>query len=56
VYQSFGGGIGQVAMHGTQNPALIGTPASAGCVRLSNDDIDMVTSMSPTGTPVEVVP
>jgi len=56
VYQSFGAGIGHVAMHGTQNPALTGTPASAGCIRLSNDDIDMVTSMSPTGTPVEVVP
>jgi lipoprotein-anchoring transpeptidase ErfK/SrfK len=55
VYTSFGGGVGQVAMHGTQNPALIGTPASNGCVRLRNEDIDAVTALSPTGTPVQVV-
>jgi hypothetical protein len=55
VYESFGGGVGQVAMHGTQNPALIGTPASAGCVRMTNADIERVTSMAPTGTPVEVI-
>lgn len=56
VYQSFGGGVGQVAMHGTQNPALIGTPASHGCVRLRNEDIQAVMDLAPTGTPVEVVP
>ncbi|HEX7131630.1 MAG TPA: L,D-transpeptidase [Iamia sp.] len=55
VYESFGGGVGQVAMHGTQNPALIGTPASNGCVRMTNADIDLITTMAPTGTPVEVV-
>ncbi len=55
VYQSFGGGVGQVAMHGTQSPALIGTPVSNGCVRMRNEDIDAVTGLSPTGTPVEVV-
>jgi hypothetical protein len=55
VYTSFGGGVGQVAMHGTQNPALIGTPASNGCVRMRNEDIDAVTLLAPTGTPVEVI-
>lgn len=55
VYSSFGGGVGQVAMHGTQNPALIGTPASNGCVRMTNADIEHVTPMAPTGTPVQVV-
>ena len=42
-------------MHGTQDPALIGTPASNGCVRMTNADIDLVTTMAPTGTPVEVI-
>jgi len=56
VYESFGGGVGQVAMHGTQNPALIGTPASNGCVRMTNQDIAAVMVLAPTGTPVEVVP
>lgn len=55
VFTSFGGGVGQVAMHGTQNPALIGTPASNGCVRLRNTDIEQVMDLAPTGTPVEVV-
>ena len=56
VYESFGGGNGQVAMHGTQNPALIGTPASHGCVRLTNADIRRVLELAPAGTPVEVWP
>ncbi len=56
VYQSFGGGNGQVAMHGTQNPALIGTPASHGCVRLTNEGIRRVLDLAEAGTPVEVIP
>jgi len=56
VYSSFGGGNGQVAMHGTNRPELIGTPASAGCVRFSNDDITAMLSLAPPGTPVDVVP
>jgi hypothetical protein len=56
VYESFGGGVGQVAMHGTQNPALIGTPASNGCVRMRNEDITRAMELAPTGTPVEVIP
>ncbi len=55
VYESFGGGVGQVALHGTQNPALIGTPASNGCVRMRNEDITRVMELAPTGTPVEVI-
>lgn len=55
VYDSFGGGVGQVALHGTQDPALIGTPASAGCVRMRNEDITRVMGMAATGTPVEVI-
>lgn len=56
VYDSFGGGNGQVAMHGTNRPELIGTPASHGCVRLTNDDITTVLGLAPHGTPVDVVP
>lgn len=56
VYQHFGAGIGQVAMHGTNQPALLGTPASHGCVRLSNDTVTRLATLAPTGTPVEVLP
>lgn len=55
VYERFGSGNGQVAMHGTNQPALIGTPASHGCVRLSNADITYLLGLAPQGTPVDVV-
>lgn len=54
VHKSFGGGNGQIAIHGTNNPALIGTPASNGCVRMTNDDITRLVQMVPVGTPVEI--
>ena len=55
VYQSFAGGIGQIAIHGTNNPALIGTPASNGCVRMTNDDVTLLAHSVPVGTPVQIV-
>ena len=54
VLTSFGGGNGQIAIHGTNSPGLIGAPASHGCVRMSNDDITRLASMVRTGTPVEI--
>jgi lipoprotein-anchoring transpeptidase ErfK/SrfK len=55
VYTSFGGGNGQIAIHGTNNPALIGTPASNGCVRMANEDISALTGLITVGTPVRIV-
>jgi hypothetical protein len=52
---SFGGGIGQIALHGTQATALLGQETSNGCVRLDNDAIRQVMLHAPTGTPVEIV-
>ncbi|MGH9281145.1 MAG: L,D-transpeptidase [Acidimicrobiales bacterium] len=54
VHYSFGGGNGQIAIHGTNNPALIGSPASNGCVRMTNEDISQVTTMVPLGAPVQI--
>jgi len=56
VYQTFGSGNGQVAAHGTNRPELIGTPASHGCVRLSNADVTVLVTLARQGTPVDVVP
>lgn len=56
VHQTFGGGVGQIAIHGTQAVALLGQETSNGCIRLDNDAIRMVMDMAPTGTPVEIVP
>jgi len=55
VLQTFGGGPGQIAIHGTNHPELIGKYVSNGCVRLNNDDITALAQIAPVGTPVEIV-
>ena len=54
VLYSFSGGPGQIAIHGTNRPALIGTPASHGCVRMTNPDISRLVDLVPIGTPVDI--
>lgn len=49
----FGGGDGQVGIHGTNQPQLIGQAVSHGCVRLKNDDVkELVDLQLPLGVPV----
>jgi len=55
VYESFGGGNGQIAIHGTNRPELIGQPASHGCVRMNNEDISALIPLARQGTPVVIV-
>jgi glutaminyl-peptide cyclotransferase len=55
VLQSFGGGPGQVGIHGTNRPKLVGTDVSHGCIRLRNTVIRRLARMLPLGTPVSVV-
>jgi lipoprotein-anchoring transpeptidase ErfK/SrfK len=55
VLKSFGGGRGQIAMHGWADPSVMGKNVSNGCVRMRNDDIAKVAEMAPLGTPVEIV-
>ena len=43
-------------LHGTTNPATIGTKVSSGCVRLMNQDIIDLCNRVPTGTKVIVLP
>jgi hypothetical protein len=40
------------ALHGTDQPESIGRSVSHGCVRLRNEDIEMLYQMVPVGTPV----
>jgi hypothetical protein len=56
VLERFGGGIGQIAIHGTNQPGLIGQAVSHGCVRMTNDDILQVEALAPVGTPVTILP
>jgi hypothetical protein len=55
VLQSFGGGIGQIAIHGWNNDSVMGTHASNGCVRMRNVDIEQLASLATLGTPVSIV-
>src|SRR5436309_12514942 len=55
VLQSFDGGVGQIAIHGTNHPELIPGFISNGCVRMNNDDVTRVQELAPVGTPVSIV-
>ena len=55
VYTKFLGGIGQIAIHGTNAPQLIGRSISNGCVRMRNDSITRLAAAAPLGTSVEIV-
>jgi lipoprotein-anchoring transpeptidase ErfK/SrfK len=46
---------GQVGIHGTNEPWLIGKAVSHGCVRMKNGDVKQVSRLVPTGSPVEIV-
>lgn len=49
----FGGGDGQVGIHGTNQPKLIGQAVSHGCVRLTNADVVKLVGLNlPLGVPV----
>jgi lipoprotein-anchoring transpeptidase ErfK/SrfK len=54
VLTSFAGGEGQVAIHGTNQPGLIGTEVSHGCVRVDNTTITKLARLIPLGTPVRI--
>jgi hypothetical protein len=43
---------GPVAIHGTNRPSLLGLPVSNGCIRVSNDAIQRLWRLAPSGTPV----
>ena len=53
VLTEFGGGDGQIAIHGTNNPGDIGQDVSHGCVRIINDAIERLSTL-PLGTPVVI--
>ena len=55
VLTEFAGGAGQVGIHGTNDPSVIGQEVSAGCIRLRNEDIERLVPLLPLGTPVEIV-
>lgn len=47
---------GPVAIHGTNNPSLLGLRVSNGCIRVSNAAVRRLWRLAPTGTPVLIQP
>jgi lipoprotein-anchoring transpeptidase ErfK/SrfK len=54
VLYSFGGGAGEIGIHGTNEPGALGTDVSHGCIRISNAGIAALARLLPLGTPVEI--
>lgn len=51
---SFNGGEGVIGIHGTNQPQLLGTDVSHGCVRVDNEIITVMSAFLPLGTPVSI--
>ncbi len=45
-------GGNRIAIHGTNSPDTIGMAASAGCLRASDEDLEVLMDLVPAGTPV----
>jgi L,D-transpeptidase catalytic domain len=54
VLKTFAGGDGRVGLHGTNEPDLIGSSVSHGCIRLRNAAVRRLARILPLGTPVYV--
>ncbi len=54
VLTNFGGGIGQIAIHGWSDESVIGQAVSNGCIRMPNGVIERLAPLAPVGTPVTI--
>ena len=52
---TFGGGMPKLALHGTDQPELMGQYVSSGCVRVPNEVVSFIADAVPVGTIVEIV-
>lgn len=55
VLESFDGGLPEIALHGTNQPGLVGSASSNGCIRMPNDAILQLEALVPLGTVVHFV-
>jgi lipoprotein-anchoring transpeptidase ErfK/SrfK len=55
VLYHFGGGPGQIGIHGTDEHGSIGHSVSHGCIRLRNRDIVRLAHLLPLGTPITII-
>ena len=52
---TFGGGMPKLALHGTNQPELMGQYVSSGCVRIPNEIVTFIANTVPVGTIVDIV-
>lgn len=50
-----GGGMPKLALHGTNQPELMGQYVSSGCVRIPNEVVSFIADTVPVGTIVDIV-
>ncbi len=55
VYETFGGGLPRIAMHGTHIPGRVGEKLSNGCIRIPNNIIELIETQAPLGTRVNII-
>ena len=53
---SFGGGDGRLGLHGTDQPATLGSDVTNGCIRVHNEAITQLAAAVPLGTPLTIHP
>ena len=51
---SFGGSVPKIALHGTNNPSLMGQYASNGCIRVRNEIITQIAGLVQPGSKVVI--
>lgn len=56
VLRNFGGGLGQLAIHGTEAVDTVGQFSSNGCLRLTNAAVTKLATLAAPGTPVYILP
>ncbi len=47
---------GDIHIHGTPDPALLGRDWTIGCIAVGNDDMDLLWVLVPPGTPITIRP
>jgi len=52
---TFGGGMPKLALHGTNQPELMGQYVSSGCVRIPNEVVSFIADTVPVGTIVDII-
>lgn len=55
VLYDFGGGQGELGIHGTNDPKSLGRSVSHGCIRVRNDVITKLAKLLPLGVPVQIL-